>query len=75
MIALWKKWSRPPLPKRKLDPPQKKGPKKFEIFQARSNKTQKCFSPPQKNIGDGGVYTMENTDNNTGYQEVVRVED
>ena len=58
-------------------PQKQKGPKKFEIFQVPSYKTQKKILALQKKIfvGRGGVYTIENKNTNTDYQKVVRVED
>ena len=80
MISHWwlygRKWPSSPLPKRILVPPIQRVSKKFEIFPAPSYKLQKIFLAQQKNIFmGGGVYTMENKDSMTDYQEVVRVKE
>ena len=64
------------LPKRKLGPPNTKGPQEIWNFPSPLLQDKKKISPHKRNIcgwGGGRVYTMENKDTNTDCQKVSRV--
>ena len=66
----------PPSPKMDISPPQyRRSTRSLKFSQPLATRYKKLFYPNKKNICGWGVYTIENKDVKTGYQEVVRVGD
>ena len=66
-----------PSPKKDISSPQyRRFPRNLKFSKPLATRSQKIFSP-SKNIfmGGWGIYTMENKNTKTDYQEVVRVGD